>query len=87
MKKVFNFFRHSLLVWVLFLLALIIAGNYIFSTFIVSFDATVDRRYSFSDSTKSLIQKIDNPIEIRLYHSLSNKNIQQTPGTIKVPGS
>ncbi|MBL0690985.1 MAG: GldG family protein [SAR324 cluster bacterium] len=75
MHKILDFISKSFTIWVLLLLLVIFASNYIFDIFNIRFDATFDRSYSFSEGTKKLIKTIENPLEIRFYHSTSSKSI------------
>ena len=50
----------------LVLIALIVL-NYLSNSFNKRFDLTKDKRYSLSDETKSIVDKIDEPIYIKIY--------------------
>lgn len=58
-------------VGVVILLVIAIAVNLIFSRFSARVDLTADRIYTLSEGTKSILSRLDTPVQIRLYFSQS----------------
>lgn len=52
---------------ILIVLLLLLAVNYISSLYFHRFDITHDKRYTLSDETISLVQSIDEPLNIKVY--------------------
>ncbi len=67
MRKVFNSIKRNL--FLMILLAIFLAGNYLLSYFPLRLDFSQNKAYSLSKSTKKLISSLKNKVEIRFYLS------------------
>lgn len=56
-------------------LVLLVAVNYLLGAFKVRFDLTEEKAHTLSEGTRAVLAKLDTPVQIRLYASLSNPDM------------
>ncbi|KMQ50491.1 gliding-associated putative ABC transporter substrate-binding component GldG [Chitinispirillum alkaliphilum] len=66
-KKIKN--RTELLIFILSVLAILIAVNYIGTRWFSRFDMTENKQYSISDATKNVLRDLDDIVNIRVFFS------------------